>query len=110
MSCPSRSSLDLPERVCHERNRSRPETRLHRNVPIREENAAAALEVMSRFCRQSEVADPSAADDVAERPDVRTRLPRSQTGCGAWVILLATAALDPRASPVALVATMPQQW
>ena len=42
-------------------------TRLHRNVTVREENAAAALEVMSRFAANPEVADLPSAHDVTER-------------------------------------------
>ncbi len=40
-------------------------TRLRGNVTIREDNATAALEVMSRFAANPEVADLSAAHDVA---------------------------------------------
>ena len=42
-------------------------TRLRGNVTIREENATAALEVMSRFADRSQVAHLPAADDVALR-------------------------------------------
>ena len=42
-------------------------TRLRGNVTIREENATAALEVMSRFAADPEVADLPAAHDVALR-------------------------------------------
>ena len=43
------------------------ETRLARTVTVREENAAAALEVMSRFADRPALADLPAADDVADR-------------------------------------------
>ncbi len=44
-------------------------TRLQRNVTIREENATAALGSHEPVCRQSEMADLSAAHDVAQRND-----------------------------------------
>ena len=50
-------------------------TRLHHNVTIREENATAALEVMSRFAANPKWLDLPAADDVA----VARR--RSEPGC-----------------------------
>ena len=43
-------------------------TRLHGNVTIREDNATAALEAMSR-CREPEVADLPATHDVAVRDE-----------------------------------------
>lgn len=42
-------------------------TRLHSNVTVREENATAALEIMSRFVCQPEVADLLAPDHVTLR-------------------------------------------
>jgi diadenosine tetraphosphatase ApaH/serine/threonine PP2A family protein phosphatase len=44
-------------------------TRLHHSVTVREENATAALEVMSRFAANPQMADLSAADDVAHGDD-----------------------------------------
>ena len=45
------------------------DTRLKPKITIREENAIAALEVMSRFASRSQVAHLSAADDVASRDE-----------------------------------------
>ena len=47
---------------------------MHHTVTIREENAAAALEVMSRFAVRSEVAGLPPADDVASRDQQGGRL------------------------------------
>ena len=49
-------------------------TRFYRNVTIREENAMAALEVMSRFAAESKMADLSSANDVSYGDDRRAGL------------------------------------
>ncbi len=52
-------------------------TRLQHNITIPEENAMAALEIMSRFAANPKVADLSAADDVTDRDDAGTGLARA---------------------------------
>ena len=45
-------------------------TRLRKNITIREENATAALEVMSRFAADPQMADLFAADHVPVRNEL----------------------------------------
>ena len=80
LSAPARRSsepddlLDIERRAGQAHHR-RPGSA--RNVTIREENATAALEVMSRFAVNPQLADLPAADDVAVRDEPRARPARA---------------------------------
>ena len=52
------------------------ETQLHGNLTVREENAIAALEVMSRICYESKVAHLPAANNVSQRDNQTSGLVR----------------------------------